>query len=102
MKNKELILDIICNPQNYLSYKNFIKYSTRTLHSKHGYSAFGEMVVACYPFPLPDTTLVFEIEGTKFHKNLKDIKLYVSPLQLCAYGKTKDEFYDDWYRTHYK
>ncbi|MBP3595737.1 MAG: hypothetical protein J6J44_14570 [Lachnospiraceae bacterium] len=99
---KKIYTDVIFNPQNYLSYNDFIQYAEKSLQPRQKYSGIARFAVVCYPHPLPDTTLIFVIDGGKFHKKLKHRNICLSPMHLLAYGKTEEEFFDDWQKAHNK
>lgn len=102
MNNQEILLKITFKPNEYLSYEKFVKYAIKD-YMPIG-TALGLMQYTCVSYPNPNTgtSIVFKLDGAKIHKSLALFNLYVSPTQLMAYGKSEEEFYNDWKRVHKK
>ena len=97
---KHLMIDYLLNPQNYLSYEKFVKYAIKDSRPSNSLTGMNQLTAVCYPSPNLGRVTVFKIDGGRVHKKMKFAYQMVSPLQLAAYGKTKEEFYDDWKACH--
>lgn len=99
---KDIMLDFMFNPQNYLSYTEFVKCAIRDTRPRINVSGLNSLAVVSYPHLNPNTAIIFKIDGAKIHKQLADGYIFVSPSHLSAYDKTPSEFWADWQAKHYK
>lgn len=90
------------NPQKYMSYRKFVKCAIKDYRQVGYTSGHWKLGAVSYPSSNPDEVIVFKIDGAKIHKKMKDVYQLVAPFHLAAYGKTKEEFYDDWKNCHEK
>ncbi len=99
---KDITLDFMFKPQNYLSYRKFVKYAIRDMRPVNCVSGANSLAVVSYPHLDPNNAIIFKIDGAKVHKQLADCYIFVSPSHLFAYEKTPSEFLADWQAEHYK
>lgn len=99
---KDIMIDFMFNPQNYLSYNEFVKYAIRDLRPVESVSGANSIAVLSYPHLDPNNAIVFKIDGAMIHKQLADGYIFVSPSHLFAYKKTSSDFWADWQAEHYK
>lgn len=97
-----VMYDFSINPQKYLSYEKFVKYAIQDYRPASSVLGLYQFTAVSYPSPKFGQAIIFKIDGAKVHKKLNCAYLMVSPIQLEAYGKTKEEFYEDWKACHKK
>lgn len=92
-KTIEMLLDFSLNPQNYMSYEQFVSNAILCIEP-------GSAIPTQVSRPFMGSTIIFKIDGADIHPSLASTYTHVVHWMLAKYGKTDTEFYADWVKEH--
>lgn len=93
----EIQADFTFNPTKYLSYEKMVKKSMKDERPFDPLIAFARVQ---YPSEKKGIATIFKIDGDLVHKKVSDVYIHISPTLLDSYGKTPEEFLQDWKKAH--
>lgn len=89
--------DFVFEPQKFMSYEKMVKLAIKDTRP------FRPMLMTAmvmYKSDIAGRVTIFKIDGAKIRKKLSDRYVMISPITLEAYGKTPEEFLEDWNKAH--